>query len=183
MLSLLTASRALAGDVTGQVLLPGNRLAREAVIFLEGSKAPASLSKAVVDQRSKTFYPHVSVVTTGTTVEFPNNDSVLHNVFGNYDNRKFDLGVYPRGMSKRIKFDKKGVVGLLCNVHSEMSAYIVVVDTPYYAVTSPQGQFSIHGVPPGNYTLRVWHESGTMLTQAVTVKAGDMPMTLNLVRR
>jgi plastocyanin len=169
--------------VSGQVALAGKGAAREAVVTLEGEKKAAPMAKAVVDQRDKTFLPHVSVVTRGTTVQFPNNDTVFHNVFAYFNAKKFDLGMYPRGATKRVTFDKPGLVALLCNVHSEMSAYIVVVDTPYYAVTDRQGHFRIQNVAPGTYSLRVWHESGASLTQPLTVKAEDTPLNLTLARK
>ncbi|HZP83211.1 MAG TPA: carboxypeptidase regulatory-like domain-containing protein [Chthonomonadaceae bacterium] len=169
--------------VSGQVALAGKGAAREAVVTLEGEKKAAPMAKAVVDQRDKTFLPHVSVVTRGTTVQFPNNDTVFHNVFAYFNAKKFDLGMYPRGATKRVTFDKPGLVALLCNVHSEMSAYIVVVDTPYYAITDRQGHFRIGNVAPGTYTLRVWHESGAALTQSFTVKAEDTALNLTLARK
>jgi plastocyanin len=150
---------------------------------LEGEKKAAPMAKAVVDQRDKMFQPHVSVVTRGTTVQFPNNDTVFHNVFAYFNAKKFDLGMYPRGATKRVTFDKPGLVALLCNVHSEMSAYIVVVDTPYYAITDKQGHFRIQNVAPGSYTLHAWHESGATLTQTVTVKAEDSALKLTLARK
>ncbi len=169
-------------EVSGQLLLPGGRAAREAVVYLEGGPKAEPISKAVVDQREKTFIPHVSVVTLGTTVEFPNNDTVFHNVFAYFDAKKFDLGMYPRGASKRVTFTKPGLVALLCNVHSDMSAYIMVVDTPFFAVADRQGKFHIRNVPPGTYTLHAWQESGATLTQPLTVKAAA-ELTLTLARK
>jgi plastocyanin len=121
----------------------GNGGAREAVIYLEGGQKAVPLPHAMVDQRNKTFVPHVSVVTVGTTVRFPNDDTVFHNVFAYFQAKRFDLGIYPRGASKSETFDKPGLVALLCNIHSNMSAYIVVVDTPYYAVSDSSGRFLI----------------------------------------
>jgi plastocyanin len=177
-------STASAGvDVTGQVTLAGKGAAREAVVYLEGGKSSAPMTKAVVDQRDKLFQPHVSVVTVGTTVQFPNNDTVFHNVFAYFHAKKFDLGMYPRGATRSVTFDKKGLVSILCNIHSDMSAYVLVVDTPYYAVTDKQGRFTLRDVPPGTYTLRGWHESGAVLSQSLTVKAGDTAVTLTLAKK
>jgi plastocyanin len=175
---------AFAAEVSGSAFITGRKCAaHDVVVYLEGAKKAAPLPKAVVDQRNQTFMPHVSVVTVGTTVEFPNNDTIFHNVFAYFHAKKFDLGMYPRGSTKRQTFDKKGVVALLCNVHSEMSAYIMVVDTPYYAVTDKSGKFQIKDVEPGSYTLHAWHESGAAYTQNITVKSGDLSLKLNLARK
>ncbi len=172
-----------ATDFSGQTVRAGKGGLKESVVYLEGKKKSEPMEKAIVDQRSKLFIPHVSVVTRGTTVQFPNNDTIFHNVFAYYDAKKFDLGNYPRGASRSVTFDKTGLVAILCNLHSEMSAYIMVVDTPYFAITDKQGRFRIHNVPPGDYTLHVWHESGYALTQKITVKGGEPATTLTLTKR
>lgn len=172
---LFPASFAASVDVTGEVQLPNKKMASQAVVVLEGAQKARPMPKAMIDQRDKTFVPHVLVVTTGTTVEFPNNDVVFHNVFAYYDAKRFDLGMYPRGKSKQVTFDKPGVVALLCSVHSEMSAYIYVADSPYYALTDRRGSFGIKDVPPGDYILKAWHESGSVYTQRISVKAGTAP--------
>ncbi len=169
-------------DFSGQVARFGKVSAKECVVYLEGAKRAEPLKRAVVDQRSKVFIPHVSVITRGTTVQFPNNDSVFHNVFAYYDAKKFDLGNYPRGASRSVTFDKTGVVAILCNIHAEMSAYILVVDTPYYTVTDSKGRFSIHNVPPGEYTLHAWHESGFALQKRIAVKMGQTVASLTLTK-
>lgn len=179
-----TDKRAPGGyDLAGQVQLGRHAAAREAVVYLEGDKKAGPLDKVVIDQRNKTFLPHVSVVTVGTTVDFPNNDTVFHNVFAYYQAAKFDFGMYPRGATKRMTFDKAGLVVLQCNVHTDMSAYIMVVDTPYYALTDKQGRFHFSHLPPGTYTLHAWHESGATLTQTLTVRADDPNLTLTLTRK
>lgn len=177
------ASGATAGSVNGQAMLSGKGAAGEAVVYLEGSVKSRPLTRATVDQRNKMFMPHVSVVTQGTLVRFPNDDTVFHNVFAYFQAKKFDLGMYPRGATKTVTFDKPGLVVLLCNVHSDMSAYIMVVDTPYYAVTDKQGRYCIPNVPSGTYMLHAWHESGAELTQTVTVNAGDTPLSFTLSRK
>jgi plastocyanin len=174
---------AQAADIEGHVTINHRGAAREAVVYFEGEKKAVPLSKAVIDQRQKTFIPHILVVPVGTNIQFPNNDTVFHNVFAYFDAKKFDLGMYPHGTTKTIKFDKKGLVSLLCNVHSDMSAYIMVVDTPYYAITDKQGHFQIKDMPPGTYVLRAWHESGYTLTQTITIKAEENPLDLTLTRK
>ncbi len=182
-LMLGMAHSAHAADVEGQAQMPNHSAAREAVVYLEGAPRSVPALKAVVDQRDKMFVPHVSVVTRGTTIQFPNNDTVFHNVFAYFQAQKFDLGMYPRGASKSVKFDKTGVVALLCNVHSDMSAYIMIVDTPFYAVTDKQGHFHIPDVPPGEYTLHVWHESGAKYAQPLQVTNAPASLALALTRK
>ncbi len=176
------AAPASAGAVSGTVT-DGRGAARGAVVYLSGTAAAPPLSSASVDQRDKMFTPHVSVVTRGTTVRFPNDDTVFHNVFAYFQAKKFDLGMYPRGTTKKVTFDKTGLVIILCNVHSYMSAYIMVVDTPYYAVSDGSGHFRLPNVPPGSYTLHGWHESGATLTQTVRVGSGPQALSLALARK
>jgi hypothetical protein len=126
----------------------------------------------VVDQRDRTFIPHVSVVPVGTRVEFPNNDNVFHNVFTEYHSSKFDLGMYPRGVSKFQVFDRPGLAVIMCSVHPDMCAYIMVVDTPYYAITDKAGRYSISGMPDGQYKVSVWHESGAKASLTASVAGG-----------
>ena len=177
LLAACLPGAARAGMVSGTATA-GQGGARGAVVYLTGGGHAAPLAHAVVDQRDKMFMPHVSVVTRGTTVHFPNDDSLFHNVFAYFQAKKFDLGMYARGTTKTVTFDKTGLVIVLCNLHSYMSAYIMVVDTPYYAVSDSQGRFRLPDVPPGSYTLHAWHESGAELTQTVTV--GSRPQTLAL---
>ena len=166
--ALLSALSA-ASDVSGQVQISSGRFASNAVVYLEGGPRSTPMQHVVVDQRDREFIPHVSVVTVGTTVDFPNNDTVFHNVFAEYQAKRFDLGMYPRGTSKHQTFDKPGLVAMMCSVHSEMGAYIMVVDTPYYAVADKHGLFLIKNVKPGKYTLKVWHESGQLESRQITV--------------
>ena len=179
---LLTGPPSSDPDVSGKVTISG-RPARDAVVYLTGGRKAEPLPRAVVDQRERTFVPHVSVITAGTTVEFPNNDRVFHNVYAAFEAKRFDLGMYPRGKTLRQRFDKPGLVVLLCNVHSEMSAFIVVVDTPYHAVTDGKGRFKIRGVPAGEYTLRGWHESGATEDRKVRVGPPDSGVNVELKKK
>lgn len=169
--ALLFLSEAFASDVHGAVRLSQGRPAANAVVYLEGGVRPHPIQNARIDQRDRTFIPHVSVVTAGTRVAFPNHDTIYHNVFADYDAKRFDLGMYPRGVTKYVTFPKPGLVVMMCSVHPEMGAYIMVVDTPYFAVTDSHGNFSIHGVQPGQYTARVWHESGQVAVKSITVSS------------
>ncbi|HWA83912.1 MAG TPA: hypothetical protein VG820_10780 [Fimbriimonadaceae bacterium] len=166
--------------VDGDVHLSRGREAGSAVVYLEGAEKSKPLANAVVDQRERRFIPHISVVTVGTLIRFPNNDTVFHNVFAEFDAKKFDLGMYPRGTTKTQTFNKPGLVALFCSVHSEMSAYVMVVDTPYYTIADRKGHFSIPNVANGEYTLRVWHESGEIESRTVTISG---PATLDVTTR
>jgi plastocyanin len=182
LLAALAPTGARADELSGE-LLTSRGPAREAVVYLDCDKKAAPLTRAVIDQRDKTFLPHITVVTVGTTIQFPNHDTVFHNVFAYFHAKKFDLGMYPRGASRSVTFDKTGLVSLLCNVHSEMSAYIMVVETPYYAVTDKQGRFRIKDLPTGTYVLHAWHESGASASQNVTVRAGIGPLSITITRK
>lgn len=124
----------------------------------------AAAGRARMIQKDKTFIPHVLAVTTGTTVDFPNYDPIFHNAFSNYSGQIFDIGLYPPGKSRSVRFSRPGIVRVFCNIHAEMSAVIVVLDTPWYQVTGPDGTFSFENVPPGKYRLAVFHERASTPT-------------------
>ena len=109
-------------------------------------------------QRNKTFEPHVLIVPLGTMVEFPNQDPFFHNIFSLYDGRRFDLGLYESGTKRSVKFDRPGVSFLFCNIHAEMSAVVLSVDTPYFALSDRNGNVTIRDVPDGRYQMHVWYE-------------------------
>jgi plastocyanin len=118
--------------------------------------APRARLKIV--QQDKRFEPRLLVVPVGSVVEFPNLDPFFHNVFSMFDGKRFDLGLYEAGSSRSVPFTTPGVCYIFCNIHPEMSAVVVVVDTPYFAVTNRAGEFTVPNVPPGRYALSVWHE-------------------------
>ncbi len=157
----LSAQPVLAGTVEGHIRapLPGKDLSNFVISVeeIEGT-FPASEQPAVMEQKDLRFVPHVLVIQAGTTVEFPNSDPLSHNVFSVSEAKRFNLGLYARGVIRRVKFDKPGIVELLCNVHLEMSGFIVVVKNPYFARTSADGSFRIVDVPAGSHRLRCWHE-------------------------
>ncbi|MBV8206173.1 MAG: hypothetical protein JO041_05225 [Acidobacteria bacterium] len=166
------AAFAHAGDLSGKTAASGGA----AVVYVEkiaGKTFPAPAQHFSIDQRSLMFQPHVLVVPAGSTVDFVNSDTVAHNVFwpGVSGNRKLshNLGTWPQGEKKSFTFDSPGVVTLLCNVHPEMSAYIVVSPTPYYAQADAGGNYAIHNIPDGNYTVTVWHEGGKPASKTVAV--------------
>jgi plastocyanin len=109
-------------------------------------------------QRNKSFEPHVLVVQVGAAVQFPNKDPFFHNVFSLYDGKRFDLGLYEAGSSKTVHFDRPGISFLFCNIHPEMSAVVIAVESPYYALSDRAGHVTIAGVPDGRYQMHVWYE-------------------------
>ena len=149
----------------------------EGVIFIKEAKGEFKPPKEnpVMDQRKLIFIPHVMPILVGTMVDFPNNDVVRHNVFAPKSSvEQFNLGTYAMGVRKRRTFNKVGVVKLLCNVHAEMSAFIIVCQNPYFAVTDKKtSSGTIENVPPGDYEVTFWHERVRPKTVKVTVKAGE----------
>lgn len=158
---ILAGQPALAGTIEGRIRStePAADLSNF-VISVEDIEGPflAPREPAIMNQKDLRFVPHVLVVPAGTTVEFPNSDPLSHNVFSISEAKRFNLGLYQRSTIRRVKFDQPGVVELLCNVHLEMSAYIVVVKNPHFARTGPDGTFRLADVPPGQHQLRCWHE-------------------------
>ncbi len=170
--SALLASTLSAGSLRGRVQLTNSKdtaVLKKAdysgvVLWLEPASPPPPSrppKSATILQNDKTFTPHIHAVELGTRIAFPNSDPIFHNAFSNYDGRVFDLGLYPPGTSRSVTFDRPGVVRVFCNIHSSMSAIIVVSSGPWFATTPASGQFEIPNVPPGEYTLRVFHERAT----------------------
>ncbi len=158
-------------DVPGRVLV-GAKPTANVVVWLEAPHAHRAPRTVVLDQRNLAFDPGVVVASVGSTVEFPNSDRVLHNVFSFRDGKQFDLGLYPVGKSRRIVFDKPGVSRLFCNIHPKMAAYIVVVDSPFYALTDREGDFLLKGVPAGDYTYHAWRaDGGEVVSNRLTIDA------------
>ncbi len=109
-------------------------------------------------QKSKSFEPHILVVPAGSMVEFPNRDPFFHNVFSLFEGKRFDLGLYEAGTSRMVRFDRPGISYIFCNIHPEMSAVVITMATPFYAIANRDGQLSLAGVPYGRYMLHVWSE-------------------------
>jgi plastocyanin len=109
-------------------------------------------------QKNKSFEPHILVVPAGSMVEFPNRDPFFHNVFSLFEGKRFDLGLYEAGTSRMVKFDRPGISYIFCNIHPEMSAVVITMATPFYAIANADGQLSLTGVPYGRYTLHIWSE-------------------------
>lgn len=167
--------------VSGKIVVldKGNKPATDvgqAVVWLEAAR-PASVApgSAQIVTSDKEFKPRVVVVTTGSTVTFPNSDGFDHNVFSLSQEGPFDLGLYGRGVAKSTQFTRPGIIRVYCNVHAQMSALVVVRDSPWYAQPSGDGTFAIGSVPAGDYTLRAWHARAAELPpQAVKVAASGL---------
>ncbi|MFN7985074.1 MAG: carboxypeptidase regulatory-like domain-containing protein [Vicinamibacterales bacterium] len=146
------------------------------VVYLEtaprGAFEQTDPRRVTMDQRNETFVPHVLAITAGTTVDFPNSDHLYHNVFSLSKTRPFDLGRYAAGRSKSVKFDRPGIVRVFCDIHSHMSAFILVFSHPFFSVTDATGRYHIDDVPPGSYTLVAWNEGVSSASRVVVVPDG-----------
>jgi plastocyanin len=163
--------------------------ASEVVVWLEpldrpGAGAaldPSNGKKLQIVQHNKSFHPHVLVVPVGSMVDFPNRDPFFHNVFSLFDGKRFDLGLYEAGATNSVRFDRLGVSFLFCNIHPEMSAVVLAVDTPYFGLSDRAGNISIPNVPEGKYELHVWYERSLpadlkTIARAVTISASAMDL-------
>lgn len=121
-------------------------------------------------QHNKSFEPHVLIVPVGAVVEFPNRDPFFHNVFSLFEGKRFDLGLYEAGTTRNVSFDRVGISYIFCNIHAEMSAVVIALDTPYYGISDKKGEIAIPDVPSGDYVLKVWAET-------------DLPENLNALTR
>jgi plastocyanin len=136
-------------------------------------------AEPVIVQKNKMFDPHVTIVQLGSSVAFPNEDPFFHNVFSLYNGKRFDLGLYEAGTTRTLRFDKPGVSYLFCNIHENMSAVVIAVDTPYYGVSDHSGLISIAGVPNGQFTLHIFYERST----ADQLKSLDRDLTISAASR
>lgn len=175
LLILCVNLAAAAGTIAGKV----SGVSGESVVYVDGIQGktfPAPTEHLVMDQKGLMFQPHLMVVQQGATVDFLNSDKVAHNVFwtsiGGNKKLGHNLGTWPQGEKRSFKFDNPGAVPLLCNVHPEMSAYIVVAPTPYHATTDKSGNYKIENVPDGSYTVTAWHEGAKNQSKPVSV-SGD----------
>jgi plastocyanin len=165
------------GSLTGSVQIDGKAPAGAyGLITLEpasGKWKPRSPKRHVMEQRGREFNPRVMALSVGSTVAFPNFDSVFHNVFSTSPSGAFDLGIYKAGEAREYKFEKEGIIRLGCNLHANMSAYLVVVSAPAYVVTDDKGNFKFNRLAPGKYKLKAWSErTKAPVTQDITIKPG-----------
>lgn len=176
-LALIASQLCMAGTIKGKVS-PGT-----SVVYLEGA-APQPVDKTVtMDQHGLMFQPHVLVIQVGTTIEFQNSDKVQHNVFWpsiSGDKKKgHNMGTWPEGQKRSFKFTEPGVLTLLCNVHPEMSAFVIVSPSPHFAETDAAGDYTLSNVPDGAYTITAWHEGKKVQSKKITV-SGDSTVDFTL---
>jgi len=182
----LAAATAAAGTVRGwvEVVDKGGKRATDlgdAVVWVEGPRVKPQPSGAVITMKGKAFTPRVSVVPVGGTVEFPNQDPIFHNVFSVSGENRFDLDLYKKPKSGAWTFRTPGLVRVFCNIHPQMSAYVLVRDNPFWARVGADGRFAIDGVPAGTWTVKAWHERGGEGSGVVAVPAeGAIDVTLTL---
>jgi plastocyanin len=191
MLPALLPVTASAATVTGKVAFVSKRgqnpIAAETLVWLEPASGHVASRRAGNFQmvtRGKALIPHVLAIPAGSTVEFPNDDPISHNLFSLSSGNTFDLGLYRKGSGKSYKFEKPGPVNVYCNVHPNMSAVIQVMSSPYYAFADAGGVYTIGDVPPGKYRLVAWNEQGGQSETAVEVNGsgqvtGTVALTLD----
>ena len=177
-LAALAALPLAAATVSGKISFVTKRgqnpVVNETLVWLEPAgrslrKPPQTFQMMT---RGKTLVPHVLAIPTGSTIEFPNDDPISHNLFSLSTNNTFDLGLYRRGSGKSHKFDTPGVVNVYCNVHPSMSAVIHVMGTPYYTFADAAGNYALADIPPGKYRLVAWNEQGGQSNADVEVTSG-----------
>jgi plastocyanin len=168
-----------AGTVTGTLTITVKGTAKKdrsgVVVYLEDVPGTAPIPKdhAIIKQREKQFEPPLTIVVRGTTVDFPNEDKIFHNVFSVSRPARFDLGLYKSGTMKSVEMKRSGTVDVYCNIHPDMIAKVKVLENGYYTITDASGAFHIDGVPPGEYPIVAWLPSGDEAKGKVTVKSGE----------
>ncbi|HMD34416.1 MAG TPA: carboxypeptidase regulatory-like domain-containing protein [Vicinamibacterales bacterium] len=154
------------------------------VVYLEsaprGAFETTESGRAIMDQRNETFVPHILTITTGTTVDFPNSDRFFHNVFSLSKTKRFDLGRYAAGGSRSVTFDRPGIVRVFCEIHTHMSAFILVFSHPFFALTEPDGRYRIDNVPPGTYSVVAWHEGTATDPKPATIADADAELDFTI---
>ncbi len=184
---LMLGSAARAGMVQVQLQDAASKPLADAVVFLESPQARAAvrpLQGAEIAQANKQFEPRVTVIPLGSSVQFPNRDTVRHHVYSFSPVKNFELKLYAGVAANPVLFDRSGIAVLGCNIHDNMAAWVVVVDTPYYGRSADTGRLMLANVPPGTYRLRSWHPALPMgaaaLDQALVVGAEPVSVTLKI---
>ena len=179
----VTAKRATSTysrSVPTVALAPESELRHVVVYVKDAPKTAVTPTRAEIHQHNENFVPRVVAVTVGSTVEFPNDDPIYHNVFSLSRTKTFDLGRFPQGKSRGERFDKPGVVKVFCQIHSHMSATVMVFDHPWFAIPDERGMFDLSGVPPGTHEITAWHERLGDTTMQLRVEPGR-PATIDFV--
>jgi len=168
-------SKPSTGSVSGTITLKGTKGTQKGVVvYLEDVPGTPSVPKnhAIIRQREKQFEPPLTVVVRGTTIDFPNEDKIFHNVFSVSRPARFDLGLYKSGTAKSVEFKRAGVVDVYCNIHPDMIAKVKILDNGFYTISDGKGAFHIDSVPEGTYPVVAWLPTGDEAKGSVTVKAG-----------
>jgi hypothetical protein len=168
------STKGLYGKSSSRLTKSGS-IDKKAIVFIVKvpGKYPLPQSRPVMRQKNIAIVPHVLPVLLGTTVDFPNEDEIYHNIFSLSDTKTFDLGRYSKGKSKSVTFNTLGTVKVFCDIHSQMGGVILVLQNPYFTTVGIDGSYSISGVPPGNYEVAAWQESGGNKVQKITVGSGE----------
>ncbi len=160
---------------------PANEFERMVVILEGGKSAPSPAQTAVIEQRNGRFEPDIVVVRVGSTVQFPNADPIFHNVFSLSRAQSFDLGFFPKGQSRAVKFTREGIVQVYCHIHANMHAAIVVTSSPWYGKPAADGTFSWSNIPAGHYRVIAWHKiAGTFQTEVDVPDSGRAEVTIRV---
>ena len=188
VLVYLTGNRVVAGALTGRVTDATGQIGlTNAVVWAEPMGAipqfPPPKQHAAMAQVNLAFVPRILPILVGTTVDFPNRDTVYHSVFSFSRRQRFEIGLYPPGQSRAVTFDKVGLVKVFCNIHDQMFGAILVLPTPYFSISVANGRFTIPGIPAGDYTVHAWHERFREYSQAVSLTEGATTLTFSLPRR
>ena len=179
-MGLIFVTSSWGGTITGTVTFFG-KAKKEAAVHLEGiegkrSSASAVNKKAVMVQKRQLFIPEVLPVFKGTTVDFPNKDTVFHNAFSMSPGNMFDLGTYGPGKNPNVTMETPGKVDIFCNMHHQMHAVTLVLEHPFFTLTSKKGEYEIRGVPAGTYTIKAWAGSSIVEEKTVSVGKSDTVM-------
>jgi plastocyanin len=167
------ASAAYASrTIVTPVLAPASELRNVVVYLKDAPPRPAAPVRVEIRQRDENFFPRVVAVPVGSTVDFPNDDPIYHNVFSLSRAKTFNLGRYPHGASQRVRFDKPGIVKVFCDIHSHMTATVVVFNHPWFVVPSENGRFELPDLPAGDHQVSAWHERLGDTTLRIRLEAG-----------
>lgn len=180
---LATCLSAQASSLEVQVSTPSGKSVEDAAVVLEpiAASSPSHEAVASIAQKDRDFVPYLTIVRTGTAIDFPNRDPIKHHVYSFSSAKRFEIKLYAGKPAQPVIFDKPGEVALGCNIHDWMEAYVLVVNTPYFAKTSLQGRALVTKVPPGRYRLRLWHPRQKTELSVREIEIGAQPVKLEQV--